>query len=185
MCSPSGSGKTTWANKFKKERESLNESVKIVSADHYFIQSDGSYVFGPTKLGAAHLECQQAFKQALGQYNWVIVDNTNLSLPEIRIYTKMAQEAGYDGIVVEIQGNFSVEDLEKRNIHGVPRATLEKQIERFNRLRADNFALLNQAITLDYNKLSLKRLLDTLPFKEAAKIVQDWLAEIKIKLNLN
>lgn len=56
-----GSGKTTWARNKKESAKSVNHQVDIVSADDFFTDSDGRYVFRPTDLGLAHGKCLRKF----------------------------------------------------------------------------------------------------------------------------
>ncbi len=85
----SGSGKSTWA---KKEYP----RATVASADHYFLQADGSYVFDGAKLQEAHMACFQTFINALIRKDTVvIVDNTNVEVWEITPYSLAAQALGY------------------------------------------------------------------------------------------
>lgn len=85
----SGSGKSTWA---KKEYP----TATIASADHYFLQADGSYLFDGAKLQDAHTACFRTFIDALIRKDAVvIVDNTNVELWEITPYSLAAQAFGY------------------------------------------------------------------------------------------
>lgn len=102
------------------------ESGQVCSADHYFIGEDGVYRFDRTKLGTAHLICQDKYAQALiAGVNVVIVDNTNIRRHDFKYYKDLALAKGYEFFEVAV-GDHSVDDSMKRNQHAVPRETLEK-----------------------------------------------------------
>ena len=55
-----GSGKSTFANNLKSIIDGFGISEAIItSADNYFINKDGSYVFNGKLLGKAHKQCQK------------------------------------------------------------------------------------------------------------------------------
>jgi predicted kinase len=90
MRGPSGSGKTTRARELQKEYNAL-----INSADKYFMVK-GEYCFNADQLPAAHNWCQDRTRCACEDGQNVIVDNTNMSLWEMKPYVEMAEEFGYE-----------------------------------------------------------------------------------------
>ncbi|MBP9827687.1 ATP-binding protein [Patescibacteria group bacterium] len=84
----SGSGKSTWIKNNQPQ-------ATVVSADHLFIQPDGSYKFDQTRLGEAHQKCFKAFIEALQKGSeLIIVDNTNVTAWEMSPYIIGARAFG-------------------------------------------------------------------------------------------
>lgn len=118
-----GSGKST--------QTKLYPDAYIVSADHYFTDSKGVYHFDMGKIGAAHGQCKGRFESALKVLKpLIIVDNTNTTVKELRFYVEAAQAAGYTVEIVRIDCDPEV--AAKRNVHGVPRASILKMAERLS-----------------------------------------------------
>jgi predicted kinase len=112
-----GSGKSTWLNKY-------GHAGAVFSADHFFIQNDGTYKFDVSKLKEAHENCFDKFKAALPvKYDVIAVDNTNLTWWEMGRYVDAALKAGYVVEVVDIQSD---PKLCARNVHGVKTDVLER-----------------------------------------------------------
>lgn len=113
-----GSGKSYLANLIKDKVEGV-----ICSADHYF-EKNGIYTFDKSKLGQAHKKC---FDKAVANFKKnkiVIVDNTNITLKEINPYL----DIGFSSVfMIEsyMAWRYDLDELVKRNTHGVPRTTLE------------------------------------------------------------
>jgi predicted kinase len=116
-----GAGKSTYA-------ASLPSAV-ICSADSYFLQADGTYVYDKTKIQLAHDAC---FKKALKAFEahapLVIIDNMNIESWEISPYVMLARAFEYE---VEIL-NFhcDVELSHNRNIHGVPLPDIRRNAQK-------------------------------------------------------
>lgn len=129
LCGISGSGKSTWAEKFF---ETSSAYTRIVSADYYF-QTDKGYKFDPTKLSSAHKYCLREFTYTImgkhvDLYDNLIVDNTNTTLTEIVPYAKLAD--AFDSNVFIKIFNADLNLCEQRNIHNVPFKVLENQYRR-------------------------------------------------------
>lgn len=126
-----GSGKSTKAQEIVDN--CFGTHVKC-SADDYFINSDGEYVFNRFRLGKAHNQCKENAKQAMKDgVDLVIVDNTNTTKKEMQPYINMAKHYGYQ-IKFEVVGSFDEESIElyaKRNVHGVPVETIKRMASRF------------------------------------------------------
>ncbi len=130
MSGVSGSGKTTYAQKLKNNC--------IVSADHFFLQDDGSYKFEPAKLGEAHAFCFRSFIEFIRGWSEssIVVDNTNTTTEEISPYMLGAVAFGYEAEIhtITMKGNVNeLNMLTKRNTHGVPYRTIAQQHEKLCR----------------------------------------------------
>lgn len=123
-----GSGKSDLANELLDLYNSCGIKTVRVSADDYFINNDGEYIFDVNKLGKAHATCRaNAMFAIAGDVVKVIVENTNTTEKELKPYLDMAANAGYRvrSLIVENRhGNES--------IHNVPTASLEKMKARFS-----------------------------------------------------
>jgi predicted kinase len=122
----SGSGKTTFAKK-------INGKSYIVSADDYFMTSNGVYKFDAMKLQSAHDNCFRNFVHVISDcqqsnFDNVIVDNTNLSIAEIAPYYACAQAFGHEVKIITLKCEPSV--AFKRNLHHVPLNTIFKQLDK-------------------------------------------------------
>ena len=127
----SGSGKSTKINKGLQYHRDHKQTYGICSADHFWIQPDGSYKFDFTKLGDAHKQCQKNFRYLLSEgIDYIYVDNTNLTKKERSFYLNAAKEAGARIIVTVFP--VDVDLSEARNVHGVPRATLEAMAKKID-----------------------------------------------------
>jgi predicted kinase len=126
LVGPSGCGKSTWI----KEQEKCGE-WEVCSADHYFLQADGSYQFNPSLLGKAHGACLEKFKQCLacGLFT-IFVDNTSTREWERKEYVELAKRAGYEVWLKVFQVDPEV--CAARNLHGVPVESVRKMAERID-----------------------------------------------------
>jgi predicted kinase len=113
----SGSGKSTFANLFADPKV-------ICTADDFFYDNDGKYNFDPTKLGAAHGQCQNKFECALQDpsIKLIIVANTNVKPSDYQYYLEKANEYGVRIISVILEKRH-----EGQNVHGVPDFVLQRQ----------------------------------------------------------
>ena len=119
----SGSGKSTLAKKLYQDTPGFKA---IYSADHFFVQTDGSYKFKPAKLGEAHRKCLLLFAKAMESSNdLLIVDNTNTTAMEIAPYAQLALAYGHAVEVITVECDLDV--AASRNVHNVPRAVIVAQ----------------------------------------------------------
>lgn len=122
MRGSSGSGKSTYIE------ENFPDAV-VCSADHYFTDITGNYNFDRRKLGAAHGECKDTFKEAVERREpLIVIDNTNTTLKEMSPYVKVAKYHGYRIECVRLV--VPVEVAHERNVHGVPYGAVKAMIER-------------------------------------------------------
>lgn len=127
ICGPSGIGKSTMA-------EALVDKLGGVwrEADTYFINDDGQYVFDGSKLSEAHQWCQQECRDWMqaGCEN-IIISNTFTTDWERKPYIDMAQQYGYEVVVVKMWPHkMSLERLVELNQHHVPSNVIQNQLLR-------------------------------------------------------
>lgn len=104
----------------------------ICSADDYFVNQYGQYIFDKSKLGEAHAQCKEEVEDAMKcDSPWIIVDNTNTTYQEIKPYLIMAEDNGYEVDFQEADTDLSVEECFKRNTHGVPLETIQRMKDRY------------------------------------------------------
>ncbi|XP_043547992.1 NEDD4-binding protein 2-like 1 [Chiloscyllium plagiosum] len=127
-----GSGKTTLARNLKHQFR----GAVILSTDDYFIREDGSYLFQKYLLDEAHEWNHERAKSAMRQgRSPIIIDNTNTEAWEMKPYVNMARENGYEVKFREpdTPWKFDIRKLTRINSHGVPRETIERMKERYER----------------------------------------------------
>ena len=123
-----GSGKSTLS------KQLAGRDGTVVSADDFFINRQGHYVFQPTRLGEAHERCQQMAWRALSRgCTPVVVDNTNTEAHEMLPYVKMAAQFDYYVELAEPTTPWRHDPrlLAKRSVHNVPERTIERMMDRF------------------------------------------------------
>ena len=144
----SGSGKSWKARELLRGYSSgdnpLNHPVGngvICSADDFFTErGKGEYAFDPSLLPVAHKQCQDKAVQALKKgLSPVIIDNTNTKLWELKQLKPiilLAQSLGYKVRIEEPDTEWwkrkDVEEMWRRNSHGVPREAIERMVNRFH-----------------------------------------------------
>lgn len=120
----SGSGKSTYA-------KALAPSQHICSADDYFMDSSGNYLFDGALLPLAHSWVEGIVEGLMRcKVPRIVVDNTNTRLWEFSIYLKMAEHHGYN-IVIRKMVELNPEVCFQRCLHKVPYNVIVTQIERF------------------------------------------------------
>lgn len=134
MRGTSGSGKSY------KARQLKGENGIICSADDFFIElGKGEYAFDPNLLGEAHKKCQD---KALNSINMeispIIIDNTNTRMWELKKIKPLilyAQSKGYSVRIEEPDTEWwkqrNIDEMAKKNSHGVPRDVIEKMVNRY------------------------------------------------------
>lgn len=124
-----GSGKTTLALKI------CGGTGVVLSADHFFFQ-DGKYSFDKARLSEAHEWNKRRAKQAMQEgHSPVIIDNTNVEVWEMMPYVALALRSKYHVCVLEpdTPWKFDARQLAQKNMHGVPRRTIDSMLERYDR----------------------------------------------------
>ncbi|XP_036027807.1 NEDD4-binding protein 2-like 1 isoform X1 [Onychomys torridus] len=125
-----GSGKTTLARQLQRDFP----RALIFSTDDFFFREDGAYEFNPDFLEEAHEWNQKRARKAMQNgISPIIIDNTNLHAWEMKPYAVMALENNYEVIFREpdTRWKFNVQELARRNIHGVPREKIHRMKERY------------------------------------------------------
>ena len=123
-----GSGKTTYV-------EEHFPKACVCSSDHYFTDRDGYYEFVMGKIGDAHQHSMNKYDRALEKGKpLIVVDNTNIRWLDMEHYVEGAEEYGYDLRFIRLSA--SVDEAYERNIHGVPRETVERFAMIFEKLPA-------------------------------------------------
>ena len=128
----SGSGKSTLLNLFNQQ---INTQIDtFVSADDYFYNTKGEYLFVQEYLPNAHLHCQNRVRQEFkeGLCKGIAVHNTFSCRWEMEPYIKMAYEFGAQLIVIDLyDGGCTDEELSQRNIHKAPLETITRMRSRW------------------------------------------------------
>lgn len=115
-----GAGKTTLGNRLK-----ACDLVRwVVSADDFMTNSDGDYLFDPTRLSECHAKCLSVVKSRLASGESVAVCNTFTRTWEVEPYVRTAKANGCSVFVIRCEGAF-------QNIHGVPESTVANMRDRF------------------------------------------------------
>lgn len=124
-----GSGKSWAAAGIATEANRLGLTVRVVSADDFFDQPDGTWVFDPRKIAQAHESCKLKLLRAIrDQVDVIVVDNTHVSRWETDVVREIAIMCGYRFRVEAMHTDtLTIRDLQlfaKRNQHGVPAESL-------------------------------------------------------------
>ncbi|NXU53580.1 N4BP2 protein, partial [Turnix velox] len=126
-----GSGKSYLARALLED----NPDGIILSTDDYF-NKHGQYHYDPDSLGEAHdwnrKRAKEAFEMRISP---IIIDNTNIQAWEMKPYVALAQKFKYKVMFREPDTwwKFKPKELERRNIHGVPKEKIKRMLEQFER----------------------------------------------------
>ena len=111
--------------------------TEIFSADNYFMDESGRYVFRAELLGEAHSQCLRAYTERLISLArtqsdccpvTLVVDNTNICPWEIAPYYSLASAYGIPVRIVRLLAEPN--KAHSRNIHGVEREKVENMKEK-------------------------------------------------------
>ena len=132
-----GSGKSTKAKEIAEECFYAGGHPVICSADDFFVDSSTKqYNFDPKRLPAAHTYCRGKAEGAMeAEADAVIIDNTNMKRWDFSAYVSMATQYHYE-VEEVVVGSFDAKSLETyaaRNIHGVPKTSIQKMADRFEK----------------------------------------------------
>jgi tRNA uridine 5-carbamoylmethylation protein Kti12 len=120
-----GSGKTTLGNIILFNTQSNIQDV--LSADNFFVNEKGEYIFDSSKLKEAHNDCQvKCAERMRNQFSKIVVANTFTQEWEIEPYFTMAERYNYriHSVIVENRHG-------GKNVHNVPEEKLEQMADRF------------------------------------------------------
>jgi tRNA nucleotidyltransferase/poly(A) polymerase/predicted kinase len=162
-----GSGKSTLAKE-------LIGNGEIFSTDDYFMHN-GSYIYDKTQTGNAHSWNQWRVKKAmLKGVNPIVVDNTNITWDSVIPYVTLAKINGYSVEYAEpnTEWKFNVDELTRRNKHGVPKEVIQKMVDRWQ--PTETFGLNKQASTT----------IDTNGFAKSGRLTQEEIELFSILMNV-
>jgi tRNA uridine 5-carbamoylmethylation protein Kti12 len=123
MVGTQGSGKSYQAKRLAEEHLKTvpYSQTAIVSADDFFVEDDGSYVYDSSKIGVAHSTCFRKFLEYMTRFrdkDLVVVDNTNMANWERTPYTMVGEAFGHKVKVVHVLCDPEI--CISRNTHAVP-----------------------------------------------------------------
>lgn len=120
-----GCGKSTLGEVILLTNQSNNQDV--LSADNFFINEKGDYVFDSTKLKEAHNECQvKCADRMRNQFSKIVVANTFTQEWEMEPYFMMAERYNYRVHTIVVENRHG-----GKNVHNVPEEKINQMIDRF------------------------------------------------------
>lgn len=131
-----GCGKSYLAKEILKYAVSENANPRdhIYSADDFFTDSRGRYMYDRNKIPLAHEDTQKKVRERAGQgWSPLIVDNTNVKLWEMMPYVTSAVQNGYYVEIIQPMTPWckSAGKLAQKNSHGVPRERIMSMMDGF------------------------------------------------------
>ena len=120
----SGSGKSRWLRENSDDQSPIIR--RWISADDFFVDLKGNYIFEAGLLPNAHLYSQRRVRDDFEDgYKGIAVHNTFSCRWEMQPYLEMAKEFGAEVVVIDLfDGGCTDQELFERNIHGVPLETI-------------------------------------------------------------
>ena len=131
MRGASGSGKSFLA------KQLAGDTGLQFAADDYFLDDQGKYNWSGERVSAAHQWNYECVKKAIDEgISPVILDNTTITKRDLRSAKPIvlyAESKGYDVRIEETKTSwaFDVDELVKRNQHGVNEETIQRQLRRW------------------------------------------------------
>jgi predicted kinase len=120
-----GSGKTTLGNIILFNTQSNIQDV--LSADNFFVNEKGEYIFEATKLKEAHNDCQvKCAERMRNQFSKIVVANTFTQEWEMEPYFTMAERYNYRVHCVIVENRHG-----NKNVHNVPDEKISAMTNRF------------------------------------------------------
>ena len=121
-----GSGKTTLGNAILKSDP--NDVVDLISADDYFVNENGEYVFEPSKIKDAHLSSQKRCEEKMiNNSSKIVIANTFTQEWEMEKYYEMAKKYNYRVFSVIVENRHG-----NQNVHNVPHKKITEMVKRFD-----------------------------------------------------
>jgi tRNA uridine 5-carbamoylmethylation protein Kti12 len=120
-----GSGKTTLGKSIL--RCVSTDDPDVISADDYFMDSNGNYNFDALKIKEAHNDCQQRCANKMkNEFSKIVIANTFTQEWEMEKYYEMAERYNYrvHSVIVENRHGGV-------NIHNVPDEKINEMKNRF------------------------------------------------------
>lgn len=112
-----GSGKSSFV------KYQLHALVNHYEADMFFMK-DGEYQFDHSKLGQAHMWCQESTRKSLAQGFDTWVSNTFTTTKELDPYFQIAKDTDSAIVVMTMHGQF-------KSVHNVPDEAMDRMRQRF------------------------------------------------------
>lgn len=106
----------------------------MCSADDFFINAAGKYIYDVRKIREAHEAAQAKAMMFFEQgFSPVIVDNTNVCAWEAKAYVEPAVKYGYQVEILAPSTAWRFDPVEcaRRNRHGVPEPAIWKMLQRW------------------------------------------------------
>ena len=122
-----GSGKSSFAEYVTNYANMLENNITICSADDFFINEDGEYIWDSLKIREAHEWCRNKCKESMEVGKDVIIANTTTTNKELKPYLSLAEKYEYKVFSVIVENRHGNDD-----VHSVPKETLEKMRNRFS-----------------------------------------------------
>jgi predicted kinase len=120
-----GSGKTTLGQIILKSFST--DIPNVLSADDFFINEQGEYIFDVQKLKEAHTDCQiRCSNKMKNEIHRIVVANTFTQEWEMNPYFDMAERYNYRVHTVVVENRH-----DGKNIHEVPEDKLQQMKNRF------------------------------------------------------
>lgn len=118
-------------------KQLAGETGVVYSTDDFFINKEtGKYEFDPKKIGYNHKRNYERTVEALEKgISPIVVDNTFTQSWEGKNYALAAQKYGYKIEIKEpsTEWAWNVEELAKRNSHGVPAEAIQRMKDRYQK----------------------------------------------------
>ena len=131
----SGAGKSFNANKLKGTTGIIHSTDDVISAqgdyNQFFQNMRDNKSAAPLEL--AHLENFNNAKNSMDMgISPVVIDNTNIKPSDFIEYVKYGLSKGYKIQIENIgTGGFKIDDLVKRNKHGVDKEKIQSMMDRY------------------------------------------------------
>lgn len=108
----------------------------IFSADDYFINVNGEYLYDPSKLTEAHEFCQaNALRKIRQSWSPIIIDNTNIKLWNMFAYIRLGVQYRYKILIMEPATPWATtpKTLTQKNQHNVPKDRIRMLMDNYER----------------------------------------------------
>lgn len=134
-----GSGKSSLAGAiYQAYRKAFpHRIVGTFSADSFYYGLDGKYYYDSKLAGYAHMfnqgKCAYFMRRG---YHLAIVDNTNITIDEMKPYLTLASLLNWPVFMLEPETPWAwdVDECVVRNTHGVPRDVIQSMMDRYQPL---------------------------------------------------
>lgn len=136
-----GSGKSFRASQMK------SEGAHVFSNDSLLTTENGVYFWDESRAILAHQKNQSLVAKAMRQgLTPIVLDNTNIKPYHVTPYVRLGKFYKYEYTLIEIDTPWAldVDELVKRNIHGVSKLVLEKMKKDYINISTDAFKAILQ-----------------------------------------